>query len=49
MTELKTPTAVLHEGPRSLSDAETAEIERRDLPKSAKSTSTTSSSTSTTA
>jgi ribonucleoside-diphosphate reductase beta chain len=31
MTELKTPTAVLHEGPRSLTEGETAEIERRDL------------------
>src|SRR5246127_2540786 len=31
MPELKSPTAVLHEGPRSLSDAETAEIEERDL------------------
>src|ERR1700739_1413782 len=31
MSELKSPTAVLHEGPRSLSDAETAEIEGRDL------------------
>ena len=31
MTELKSPTAVLHEGPRSLSEDETAEIERRDL------------------
>ena len=31
MTELKSPTAVLHEGPRSLSDDETADIERRDL------------------
>jgi hypothetical protein len=31
MTELKTPTAVLHEGPRSLSEAETAEIEGQDL------------------
>ena len=31
MSELKSPTAVLHEGPRTLSDAETAEIEGRDL------------------
>ena len=31
MTELKTPTAVLREGPRSLSDAETAAIEGGDL------------------
>ena len=31
MTELKTPTAVLHEGPRSLTEDETAELERRDL------------------
>ena len=28
MTELKTPTAVLHEGPRVLSEQETAAIER---------------------
>jgi len=31
MTELKTPTAVLHEGPRVLSEQETAAIERHDL------------------
>jgi hypothetical protein len=31
MTELKTPTAVLHEGPRSLSEQEIADIERRNL------------------
>lgn len=31
MTELKTPTAVLHEGPRSLSEHEIADIERREL------------------
>ena len=31
MTELKSPTAVLHEGPRSLTDTETAELEGRDL------------------
>ena len=31
MTELKSPTAVLHEGPRSLSQSETAELEGRDL------------------
>src|SRR6201990_2192472 len=31
MTELKSPTAVLHEGPRSLSEQEIADIERRDL------------------
>ena len=31
MTELKTPTAVLHEGPRSLTQTETAELEGRDL------------------
>ena len=31
MTELKTPTAVLHEGPRTLSEHEIADIERRDL------------------
>lgn len=31
MSELRTPTAVLREGPRSISDAETVDIEQRDL------------------
>ena len=31
MTELKSPTAVLHEGPRSLTEHETDQIEQQDL------------------
>ncbi len=31
MTERKSPTAVLHEGPRALSDQEVREIEESDL------------------
>ena len=31
MTERKTPTAVLHEGPRPLSDEQVREIEESDL------------------
>ena len=31
MTERKSPTAVLHEGPRALTDAQVREIEESDL------------------